>query len=79
MRNVRKNIINILRLNIDQKLYEYLSLREILEKLLDGEPFNANEETSGTRNEVRLIQMRKRVGGVRMIVSSWQLQFIAVT
>lgn len=29
-------ISSILRLNIDQKLYEYLILREILEKLLDG-------------------------------------------
>lgn len=49
-----------------------MNFRSCVEKLLDGEtePFNANEETSGTRNEVRLIQTRKRVGEVRTIVSA---------
>jgi len=57
----------ILQLKSIERHVEYPISRRTLEKRLDGEmgSFNANEKTSGTRSGVRLVQVQKRVGGVR--------------
>jgi len=57
----------ILQLKSIEHHVEYPISRRTLEKRLDGEmeSFNANEKTSGTRSGVRLVQVQKRVGGVR--------------
>ncbi|TGZ46678.1 hypothetical protein DBV15_10936, partial [Temnothorax longispinosus] len=62
----------LMRLKSIEHHVEYPISRRTLEKRLDGEmgSFNANEKTSGTRSGARLVQVQKRVGGVRNLSNS---------